>query len=172
MSEIIATSLKNEIQQIEPLTDAERNEILAEIEHYPMPQAATIEALKIVQKYQRWVSDGKLLAIAELLETSPEAVEGVATFYNKIYRKPVAETVFAVCNSVSCWIKGSDELLHTACQKLGVQPGEASANNKITILPTPCLGACDKGPVMMAGEKLETQISSTRLDQLVDEYTR
>ena len=169
MTNMIATS-QQELPVLEPLTEEEKREIIAEMAHYPQPQAATIEALKIVQKYQRWVSDGKLLAIAEFLNVSPEAVEGVATFYNKIYRKPVAETVFAICNSVSCWSKGSDHVMRHACDKLKVQPGEASANNKITLLPTPCLGACDRAPVMMVGERLETQINSTRLDHFIDEY--
>jgi NADH-quinone oxidoreductase subunit E len=169
MTNMIATS-QQELPVLDPLTEEERSEILAEMAHYPEPQAATIEALKIVQKHQRWVSDGKLLAIADLLNASPEAVEGVATFYNKIYRRPVAETVFAICNSVSCWSKGSDEVLNYACEKLQVQLGEASANNKITLLPTPCLGACDKAPTMMVGEELVTHVNSTILDHFINEY--
>ena len=92
--------------QIEPLNEHEETAITAQIHHYPQPQAATIEALKIVQEQQGWVSDGKLKAIAHRLQMSPDEVESVATFYNKIYRQPVGRTVISLCDSVSCWIMG------------------------------------------------------------------
>ena len=92
--------------QIEPLNEYEETAIAAEITHYPQPQAATIEALKIVQQQQGWVSDGKIKAIAQRLHMSPDEVDSVATFYNKIYRQPVGTTVISLCDSVSCWIMG------------------------------------------------------------------
>ena len=76
---------------IEPLSEHEEAAISAQVQHYPQPQAATIEALKIVQEHQGWVSDGKLKAIANRLQMSPDEVESVATFYNKIYRQPVGK---------------------------------------------------------------------------------
>ena len=152
---------------IEPLTEAEREEIEHECQHYPRRQAATIEALKIVQKYQGWVSDGKVKAIAQLLQTSPEEVDGVATFYNKIYRRPVGKKVLALCDSVSCWIMGYDNLLQHACEKLHIELGETTADGRFTLLPTPCLGACDKGPVMMNGDDLIENVTEATFDSLV-----
>ncbi len=164
---IIATSGTKEVTAIEPLTDSERAEIDHEISHYPQKQAATIEALKIVQNHQRWVSDGKLKAIAEYLEVSAEDVESVATFYNKIYRQPVAETVISMCDSVSCWTLGYTQLIAHACNKLGVSPGQLSAKNKFTILPTPCLGACDKAPVMLVEETLIENVTVEKIDDIL-----
>lgn len=153
--------------ELEPLTEQERQEIEHEITHYPFRQAATIEALKIVQKYQGWVSDGKVKAIAEILGVSPDEVDGVATFYNKIYRKPVGKTVLAVCDSVSCWVMGYDKIMQHACKKLGIQPGQTTSDGRFTLLPTPCLGACDKGPVMMHGEELIENLDEEKFDGLV-----
>lgn len=153
--------------EVEPLTSQEREEIEHEFTHYPFKQAATIEALKIVQKYQGWVSDGKVKAIAELLGVSAEEVDGVATFYNKIYRKPVGEKVLAVCDSVSCWIMGYDKMMRHACSTLGIQPGQTTSDGRFTLLPTPCLGACDKGPVMMHGEDLIENLTEEKFDKLV-----
>ncbi len=154
--------------KLEPLTNQEREEIEREITHYPFRQAATIEALKIVQKYQGWVSDGKVKAIAKLLDVSAEEVDGVATFYNKIYRKPVGEKVLAVCDSVSCWIMGYEKIMSHACSKLGIQPGQTTSDGRFTLLPTPCLGACDKGPVMMNGEDLTVNLTEESFDKLVE----
>lgn len=152
-----------------PLTEVERREIEQEISHYPKKQAATIEALKIVQKYQGWVSDGKVKAIAQILNVSAEEVDGVATFYNKIYRKPVGQTVIAVCDSVSCWIMGYPKLMRHACEKLGIQPGQTTADGRFTLLPTPCLGACDKGPALMLGDALVVAVTEQSFDQLLSD---
>ena len=169
MRDVIATSANVMVEpgQVEPLTDEERAEIEQEFAHYPFKQAVTIEALKIVQKYQGWVSDGKVKAIAQLLEVSPDEVDGVATFYNKIYRKPVGKTVLAVCDSVSCWVMGCQQTIDYLGNKLKIVPGQTSADGKYTLLPTPCLGACDKGPVMMLGEELVTHLNEEKLDQLI-----
>jgi len=169
MRDIIATSAAIEIEPtpIEPLTDEERAEIEHEFSHYPFKQAATIEALKIVQKYQGWVSDGKVIAIADLLGVSPAAIDGVATFYNKIYRKPVGKTVLAVCDSVSCWVMGCEKTIQSISKKLNIEPGQTTSDGKYTLIPTPCLGACDKGPVMMLGDELVTHLTDEKLDGLL-----
>lgn len=169
MRDVIATSATYDIQpcQVEPLSDEERAEIEHEFHHYPFKQAATIEALKIVQKYQGWVSDGKVKAIAELLEVSAEEVDGVATFYNKIYRQPVGKKVIAVCDSVSCWVMGCQKTINYIGNKLNIVPGQTTEDGQYTLLPTPCLGACDKGPAMMLGEELITNLTDEKIDQLL-----
>ena len=96
------------IQTDATLTSAEIREIDAELAHMPQKSGAAIDALKIVQSYRGWVSDEALVAIARYLDMSPEALEGVATFYNLIYRQPVGDKVVLFCDSVSCWIRGCD----------------------------------------------------------------
>ena len=163
----VAIANEPELGELEPLTEQERQEIEHEFSHYPFKQAATIEALKIVQKYNGWVSDGKVKAIAELLEVSPDEVDGVATFYNKIYRKPVGKKVLAICDSVSCWIMGAEKIIEHTCNRLKTVPGAMTSDGRFTVLPTPCLGACDKGPVMMDGEALVTNLTPEKIDEIV-----
>ncbi|MBO8125029.1 NAD(P)H-dependent oxidoreductase subunit E, partial [Klebsiella pneumoniae] len=71
------------------LSDEERAEIEADKHHYEDPRAASIEALKIVQKHRGWVEDGAIYAISDVLGIPASDVEGVATFYSQIYRQPV-----------------------------------------------------------------------------------
>ena len=82
------------------LTEDEIREIEHEKTHYPYSQAVGLEALKIVQKYQGWVSDESMLAVAEYLDVPVADLEGVATFFNLIYRKPVGKNVILFCDSV------------------------------------------------------------------------
>lgn len=148
------------------LTAEELAEIDAELAHIPYRSGAAIDALKIVQAKRGWVSDECLQAIARHLEMSAEELEGVATFYNLIYRCPVGEKVILFCDSVSCWINGCDDIKEKISETLGVDYGETTADNSYTLLPVPCLGACDRAPVMMVGDDLVTHLDNQKIQQL------
>ena len=150
------------------LSAAERAAIDAEIAHLPRPQAAVIDALRIVQAHRGWVSDESLGAVARYLGLSVDEVEGVATFYNLIYRRPVGERVILLCESVSCWIGGCEGVRAAIGERLGIAPGETSADGRFTLLPVPCLGACDRAPVMLVGEELITEVDDAALARLCE----
>ena len=151
----------------EGLNLTEIQEINAEMSHYEDKTAVSIEALKIVQKHRRWVSDECLVAVAELLEISPAQLEGVATFYNLIYRQPVGKTVIHYCNSVTCWMLGAEQVRERLCQHLNVELGEMSADGEYTILPIVCLGACDHAPVVMIGDELRLDITEDAVNEIL-----
>ena len=163
MSERETTSL------IPVLSAQELAAIDAEIAHVPYRAAVAIDALKIVQAHRGWVSDESLQAIARHLEMSAEELDGVATFYNLIYRRPVGEQVILLCNSISCWIKGCDRLQAQISSQLGIALGETTPDNRYTLLPVTCLGACDKAPVMLVGEELHEDLTEQALNRLLGE---
>ena len=152
------------------LTEQERERIKAEAAHYDSPQAACVEALKIVQERNRWVSDEHLKEIAALLDMSPEALDSVATFYNLIFRKPVGENVILLCDSVSCWILGYEDICGHLKTSLGVELGETTADGKFTLLPMACLGTCDRGPAMMVGDDLYRNLDNEKVDEILGRY--
>jgi NADH-quinone oxidoreductase subunit E len=149
------------------LSAEEIAEINAELRHYPDKSAVAIEALKIVQKHRRWVSDDSLVAVAKLLDMQPAQLEAVATFYNLIYRQPVGNTVIHYCNSVSCWMLGSDRIAESLCNRLNVKPGEMSADGEYTVLPIVCLGACDHAPAMLVGDELMLDASEDSVAEIL-----
>lgn len=151
----------------EGLSLAEIQAINAEMSHYEDKTAVSIEALKIVQKHRRWVSDECLLAVAELLKISPAQLEAVATFYNLIYRQPVGKTVIHYCNSVTCWMLGAEKICERLCQHLNVELGEMSEDGEYTILPIVCLGACDHAPVVMVGDELKLDITENAVNEIL-----
>lgn len=150
------------------LSDAEIAEIDAEIAHAPYRAAVAIDALKIIQAHRRWVSDECLEALAAYLEMPPAELEGIATFYNLIFRRPVGENVILVCNSVTCWIKGCEGIRAAVSQHLGIEPGETTADGRFTLLPITCLGACDRAPVMMVGERKFEDVTVERIPAILD----
>lgn len=148
------------------LSEDERHAIDAELAHIPYRAGAAIDALKIVQSRRGWVSDQCLCAIARYLDMSADELEGVATFYNLIFRKPVGEKVILLCDSVSCWLCGADAIKAAITAELGIDYGETTADQQYTLIPVPCLGACDRAPVMMVGTELETDLDGERLQRI------
>ena len=151
---------------ITALSDAEIAAIDAELAHVPVPAGAAIDALKIVQAHRGWISDESLKSIAKHLGMSAAELDGIATFYTLIFRRPVGEKVILLCNSVSCWMKGCDSLQQQITEQLGIGLGETTADNKYTLLPMTCLGACDKAPVMMVGDDLHEDVNTQSLQEL------
>lgn len=151
----------------EGLSPAEIQEINAEMRHYEDKTAVSIEALKIIQKHRGWVSDECLVAVADFLELSPAQLEGVATFYNLIYRRPVGKTVIHYCNSVTCWMLGAEKVRERLCRHLNVKLGEMSEDGEYTILPIVCLGACDHAPVVMVGDELRLDITEDAVKEIL-----
>jgi NADH-quinone oxidoreductase subunit E len=152
------------------LTDEERQEIAAELPRYPEKRAACVEALKIVQRRRGWVSDESLREVAELLEMTPDELDGVATFYNLIFRRPVGRHVILLCDSVSCWIMGGTDLRQRLQERLQIRPGETTADGRFTLLPVVCLGACDRAPAMMIDDDLHGDLTAQRLDAILERY--
>ena len=103
------------------LSPAEIEAVTALARQYEARRGACIEALRIVQRSHGWISDERLREVARLLEMSADELDGVATFYNLIFRRPVGRHVILICDSVSCWIMGYETLRDAFHTLLGVQ---------------------------------------------------
>ncbi len=153
------------------LSSDERREIEAEMARYPTRQAVCVDALKIVQQHRGgWVSDEALRDVAEFLQMTLDELDGVASFYNLIFRRPVGRHVVLVCNSVSCWMLGADRVSRAVADASGTSPGGTSGDGRFTLLPIVCLGACDRAPVMMVGDDLHGDVDPSRVPQLLERY--
>ncbi|HEX4025726.1 MAG TPA: NADH-quinone oxidoreductase subunit NuoE [Steroidobacteraceae bacterium] len=140
------------------------------VRRYEDRRAACIEALKLVQRHYRWVSDAHLHALARLLDMSAGELDAVATYYNLVYRRPVGRHVILLCDSVSCWLLGHEALCERLERRLGVRPGQTSADDRFTLLPIVCLGHCDHAPALMIDDDLHGDVAPADLDRLLDAY--
>lgn len=152
------------------LTDAEKAEIKHELGRYPTAQAACIEALKIVQKHHGYVSDEHLAEAAALLGMSADELDGVATFYSLIFRRPVGRHVILLCDSISCYVMGYENILEHLSRTLEIGFGQTTTDGRFTLLPVPCLGCCDRAPAMMIDDDLHTDLNGEKVDQVLAKY--
>jgi len=152
------------------LSASERSAIEHEMHHYEDPRAASIEALKIVQKVRGWVPDGAADAIGEILGIPASDVEGVATFYSQIFRQPVGRHIIRVCDSMTCYIGGHEGVLAGIKDQLGIVPGQTTADGRFTLLPVCCLGNCDKAPALMIDDDTFGDVQAEGVAQLLEAY--
>ena len=152
------------------LTAEEEKEIREELANYPTRQAVSIDAMMVVQRHRGWVSDESIRDIAELLGMSTADLDGIATFYNLIRRKPVARHVALICDSVSCWIMGCDRVRDQLCTRLGTPLGGSTSDGRFTLLPVVCLGACDHAPAMMVDDDLYINVDEKNIEDVLNKY--
>ena len=152
------------------LSENERAAIEHELHHYEDARAASIEALKIVQKARGWVPDGAIPAIGELLGIPASDVEGVATFYSQIFRQPVGRHIIRVCDSMTCYIGGHESVVESISQTLGIGLGQTTTDDRFTLLPVCCLGNCDKAPALMIDDDTFGDVTAETVTQLLEAY--
>jgi len=152
------------------IDERDRREIEGLGERFPTRRAAALEALQIVQKNHRWVSDEDLEATAALLGMTADELDGVASFYPMVFRKPVGRHVVVVCDSICCWIMGYDRILESLVSSLGVGLGETDREGRFTLIPTACLGACDHAPAMMIDGDLHGDLTPEKVPGILEGY--
>ena len=152
------------------LTDNIRSEIEAEAAHVHLKSGACIDALRIVQRHHRWVSDEHVRDVATLLDMTPDEVDSVATFYNLILRRPVGKHVIRICSSVSCYIMGYEGIRDHLCQRLGIKEGGTTRDGRFTLIPNQCLGNCDHAPSFMIDDDLHQDLDPAKIDAILREY--
>ena len=143
------------------LSEPIKQKIREQFSRYPNKQALTLPALHMVQDEQRCVPRQAVVEIAELLELSPAVVQDTLSFYGffKDEQHPLGKRRIWVCRSLSCMLRGGDELLSDVCERLHVKPGETTADGAVTIELAECLGACDGAPCILIDDELQLLVS-------------
>ena len=139
---------------------------------YPSKRAVTLPALHLVQEHLRCVPLQAMTEIAELLEITPAEVHDTMSFYGFFPQAPVGDVRVWICRSISCMLRGGDELLEHACRRLQIEPGETTADGKLTVEYAECLGICDHAPAALADDgrvfgPLDDQSTDAMLEELM-----
>lgn len=148
-------------------------ELTAQIERlrprYPSARAMILPALHLIHERLRCVAPDAVVELAKLLGLHPAEVQDTLSFYGFFKQDaPVGQTRVWVCRSISCAACGGEELLEHLKRRLGIAPGETTADGQVTLEFAECLGACDGAPAVLAGETLHTNVTIEKLDALID----
>jgi len=151
------------------LSDAVRQKIRDLFPNYPNKRAITLPALHLVQDEMRAVSPGAIREIAELLELHPAEVHDTMSFYGffKDQEHPLGKRRVWVCRSLPCMLRGGEELLKDISDRLGIGPGETTADGKITLEFAECLGVCEGAPCVLVDDECHPCITGEKTAELL-----
>lgn len=142
------------------------------ISHYPegKQKSALLPLLHFVQKENGgWLSAEAMDYAASLLHITSIEVYEVATFYSMYNLQPVGKTVFEVCQTGPCMLNGSDDIIAYIYEKLGIKPGQTTADGLFTLKTAECLGACGYAPMMQIGPGYREHLTKEKIDALIEE---
>src|SRR5688572_12735821 len=148
------------------LTSEMIDAIKAFFPRYPSRQAVTLPALHIVNDKLRCVPRQAVVEIAELLGLAPAQVQDTLTFYGYFKQdQPHGRCRLWVCRSISCALRGADDLLDHLSRSLHVSPGETTPDGSVTLEYAECLGACEHAPCMLADQQLIKSVTKESAEQ-------
>lgn len=155
------------------LSEAIRDKIRAYIPRYPSKRAVTLPALHIVHEHFRCVPHQAMVEIAEILEIEPAEVHDTMSFYGFFPQAPLGEVRVWVCRSISCMLRGGDELIEHACKHLGLDSCGTTTDGKVTVEFAECLGICDHAPAALADDgRIFGPLDEAGVEAMLDELKK
>ena len=137
------------------------------VRRYPKKEAALLPVLHVIQRDKGYISPEAEEWAAATLGLPPLRVREVLSFYALLRRKPAGKYVIQVCRNISCFLAGSEDIVGHLESKLGVKPGETTADGKFTLLAVECLGNCDHAPCLMVNDDDHGPVSKDAVDAIL-----
>lgn len=117
---------------------------------YPRAQSALLPALHAAQAEVGYLPEPALADVADALGVPVTEVAAVATFYSMFHTEPVGRHIVRVCTNLACQLNGADRVVDRLCDRLGIRPGQTTADGRVTLEIAECLAACEEAPVLLA----------------------
>ena len=153
------------------LTPEREKELEQIVARYPNRQAALIPVLHLCQDQEGWISDEVTQWVAERLQLSAAHVKGVVTFYTLFNQHPVGKHQVWVCRTLSCALRGADQIIHHCEKRLGVHVGETTKDGKVTLRTAECLASCGSAPMIQVDREYHENLTIADVDRILDKLT-
>lgn len=139
---------------------------------YGRERESLMPVLQGVIEQERTLSEDSIKIIARELNLSAAQVYGTATFYSFLDTEPRGEFVIRVCKSLTCAMKGKNQINKAIEDTLKMKIGETSKDKKFTLLQTNCLGWCHKAPAILINDEVYTELTEEKVIEIVDSYSK
>ncbi len=131
-----------------------------------------LHILQGIVEQERYLSDVALTEVARELDMSAAQVYGTATFYTFLDTEPRGKYVIRICRTISCDMKGKNQIIQAIEDTLKIKLGETTQNKKFTLLETNCMGWCHEGPAMLINDQVYTNLSVDKAMDIVTDYVK
>jgi NADH-quinone oxidoreductase E subunit len=141
------------------------------VAQYPHRQAALLPVLHIAQEQFGHLPDEVLELVSRTLDLAPAHVHGVISFYTMFHTEKRGRELM-VCTNISCMLRGAYDILHYLEKKLGIKPGETTADGEFTLIEEECLAACANAPMMICGNEYFLDLTEQKVDAVIEDLRR
>jgi NADH-quinone oxidoreductase subunit E len=138
------------------------------VSRYPEPKAAALPVLWEVQHERGWIDLEAERWVANRLGVSPAHVHGVVSFYTMFKSEPSGKYHIQVCSTLSCMLRGSEQIVEHLRERLGIGPGETTPDGKFSLVKVECLGSCGTAPMFQLNDDYHEDLTPERVDELLD----
>jgi NADH-quinone oxidoreductase E subunit len=141
------------------------------VANYPQPKAALLPVLWEVQKAKGWIDLAAEEWVANRLGVAASHVHGCVTFYTMYKQRPSGKYHIQLCTTLSCMLRGSDDLQRHLEKKLGIKPGETTPDGKFSLVRVECLGSCGTAPMFQLNDDYYENLTLESVDRLLASLT-
>jgi NADH-quinone oxidoreductase E subunit len=173
--------MSTQLTQIQPMSQpvdiAEAASFSAEVEaeidghlaKYPVRRSAILPLMFIVQRERGYLDPPGVAYLANRLGLRITDIWEVATFYSMLHTEPVGKYHIQICKTLSCKIMGEPKITEHVCSRLGIKPGETTADGKFTVSLVECLGSCGTAPMFQIGFDYYEDLTTEKVDKILDQ---
>ena len=128
----------------------------------------TLPCLRRIQEDRGYVADSDIAELAAYLGVPRIQIEEVLSFYGQFRRAPVGRCHIEACRNVSCSLTGAERLIDHLSRKLGIKPGETTADGNFSLATAECMASCGTGPMVVVNGTYHESMDAARVDALIE----
>ncbi len=140
------------------------------VEKHGRKREMLLPILQDIIKTERYLSEDVMVEVARALDISSAEVYGTASFYSFMDMKPRGENIIRICKTITCYMKGKDEIIKAIEDRLKIKLGETTSDNKFSFLAANCIGWCHKGPAMLINDEVYTELTPKSAVEAIEKY--
>ncbi|MFZ4740100.1 MAG: NAD(P)H-dependent oxidoreductase subunit E [Bacteroidales bacterium] len=142
------------------------------VEKHGKTRNSLMPVLQGIVKEERFLSEEAMITVARELDLSAAEVYGTASFYTFLDTEPRGKNIIRICKTISCHMKGKDEIIEAMENTLKIKVGETTHDKKFTLLTANCLGWCHKGPVMLVNDVVFPELTTDKALEVIESYVK
>ncbi len=129
-----------------------------------------IPILQDIQAEEGYLSENAIVQIGRFLEMSTTKIYGLATFYDRFRFIPCGKVHLRICDGTTCFINGSEAVINAIRESLGVEPGQTTRDGRFSYELTTCMGGCNDGPVLTAGDTYHVRVRPEDIPDMIKKF--
>jgi len=141
-------------------------------DQYGRKRESLLPIMQAVVEREKYLSEYSMVEIAREIDIPASEVFGTATFYSFIETKPAGKYIIRICKTITCAMKGKNQMMFAIQDMLKIKLGETTPDNRFTLLETNCLGWCHKAPAMLINNEVYTDLTPEKVREILSGYMK